>query len=193
MLGFLFESRENKNQEKATKVDEISSRAEMLEMLGATPQEWDAFQSYRRLTPIQRTLEDLNYSDDYISLLLQANTYWVSKKKELNFEFTSAEDFFAEAEKALSTVYTRPNRFTFVKMLYLVYGVYHAKIHGTKEEKFSELAMNGEVPVEEAYTVGADPMPTESSSKTAIVATPVKNTKKRKKSRRDKVMTVTVD
>lgn len=149
MFEFLF------NEEKKKEIKEIKnyvgqsiSKDEALKRLSLSEKDLKDFLVYKSLTPLQRVMADLNYKEDLMSLLLMTNTYYTANEKELLFIFQTAESFEKALAEHINTLKIIPNRLTLIKAIYNLYGLYYAKINGTKEEQLIDLAVNSKLPLD---------------------------------------------
>lgn len=120
-------------------VDPFVSREQALKALDLSDEDYKAFKEYKAMSPIQRVLSDLDYSDEFLTIAFAANVYRKENMKVDLAEFKTKAEHLEEVNKNLKKLEFMHSKQILIKIIYNLYYAYYNGINGTKGDVLSRL------------------------------------------------------
>lgn len=139
--GFSDENTKEGRKSIETRIqDSYVSREVALDKLGLTERELKEYKEYKEMTPVQRVLSDLDFSDDFMVIAFATNTYIRENSKLGLAEFKNKETHLEEFAKVLKKMEFTNSKSFLIKAIYSLYWAYYNGANGTKEDNFAKLS-----------------------------------------------------
>jgi len=106
-----------------------------LSALKMTEADYREFKEYKAMNPLQRVLSDMNYSDEFLTILFATNTYRKENMKLDLMEFKTKEEHLDEADKIIKKLSFMSSKQLLIKAIYNLYYAYYVGANGTKVDQ----------------------------------------------------------
>jgi len=123
------------------------TKEQALSRLALSESDFDEFKDWRTMSPSQRVLSDLDFKDDFLTLIFATNAN-VKSKKELAV-FKRKEEHLEDLEKHLKKMSFMNTKHLFIEAASSLYFAYYIGVNGTKEVQLTEAMKAGKEELKE--------------------------------------------
>lgn len=129
-----------------------------LSALGMTDAEYKEFKEYKAMSPLQRVLSDLDYSEEFLTILFATNTYRKENMKLDLMEFKTKEEHIVQANKYVKKIEFMNSKQLLIKAIYNLYYAYYIGVNGTKVDQMVEASKHTYIEKEKPINIEICPV-----------------------------------